>query len=156
MTMDRRLKADIRAYQAATGTTYLVVRRHMAEMADVMREHPRLTDFGIGVFEPWRKTAEQRQAELADGRDQLAASLVKVMETVVWLNENITPIKTPTADSYGVKHVMERATGRYVTNGVFIAAALIAGYTFKYDQPNVMFGMSARDLNRIRGLNRTR
>jgi hypothetical protein len=29
-----------------------------------------------------------------------------------------------------MKHVMEHATGKYVTNGEFIAAALIAGCTF--------------------------
>ncbi|MGW2395815.1 hypothetical protein ACWCYY_04615 [Kitasatospora sp. NPDC001664] len=73
-------------------------------------------------------------------------------ETVAWLGENVTRIETPTASSYGVKHVMERAGGAYVTNGVFIAAALIAGYPFKYDQPNVLFGMSARDLNRLRSI----
>ncbi|MFG3044540.1 hypothetical protein ACGFZR_06375 [Streptomyces sp. NPDC048241] len=50
-----------------------------------------------------------------------------VMETAAWLRENITPIKTPTASSYGVKHVRERVTGRYITNGEFIAAALVAG-----------------------------
>lgn len=149
MTMDRRRKADIRAYQAATGATYLVASRHIAAMDEVMREHPRLSSFGIGVFQPWLKTAGQRRAELAVGRDELAASVVKVMETAVWLRDSITPIRTPTAGSYGVKHAMEQATGRYVTNGVFIAAALIGGYTFRYDQPNVMFGMSARDLNRI-------
>jgi hypothetical protein len=71
------------------------------------------------------------------------------METAEWLRENITPIKTPTFSSYTVKHVMQRVTGVYVTNGEFIAAALVAGYTFKYDQPNVLFGMSARDLRRM-------
>ncbi|QTI50305.1 hypothetical protein [Streptomyces nojiriensis] len=44
---------------------------------------------------------------------------------------------------------MERTTRTYVANGVFIAAALIAGYTFKYEQPNVLFGMSRRDLKRM-------
>ena len=127
MTMDRRRKADIRTYQGATGISYLVALRHNAEMAEVMREHPRLSAFGIGVFEPWRKTAEQRRAELAAGRKRGQGD----GETVVWLRENITPINTPTASSYGVKHVMERATGRYVTNGVLIAAALIAAYTFR-------------------------
>lgn len=44
---------------------------------------------------------------------------------------------------------MERVTGRYVTKGEFIAAALVVGCTFKYAQPDVLFGMSAADLKRM-------
>ncbi|WP_329254890.1 hypothetical protein OG223_29230 [Streptomyces sp. NBC_01478] len=149
MTTNRRRKAEIHAHQAATGTAYLVARRQVAALAEVMQQHPWLNSFGIGVFDPLRKTAEQRRTDLAAGREELAGSGATVMETAAWLRENITPIKTPTASSYSVKHVMERATGRYVTNGEFIAAALVAGYTFKYVQPNVLFGMSARDLKRM-------
>jgi hypothetical protein len=149
MTTNRRRKAEIHAHQAATGKPYLVARRQIIALAEVMQQHPRLNSFGIGVFDPLRKTAEQRRTELAAGREELAGGMTMVMETAAWLRENITPIKTPTVSSYTVKHVMERATGRYVTNGEFIAAALVAGYTFKYDQPNVLFGMSARDLRRM-------
>ncbi len=131
------------------GTTYLVARRQITALDEVMQQHPGLNSFGIGVFEPLRKTAEQRRTDLAVGREELGRSVAMVMETAAWLCENITPIKTPTVSSYGAKHVMERATGKYVTNGVFIAAALVAGYTFKYKQPNVLFGMSARDLKRM-------
>src|SRR5690606_29548322 len=101
-----------------------LARRQIAALAEVMQQHPRLNSFGIGVFNPLRKTAEQRRAELAIGREELAGGVVMVMETAAWLRENITSIKTPTVSSYTVKHVMQRATGRYVTNGVFIAAAL--------------------------------
>ncbi|MGW3933608.1 hypothetical protein ACWECC_36860 [Streptomyces microflavus] len=146
MTANRRRKADIHAHQAATGTAYLVARRHIVALAEVMQQHPQLNSFGIGVFNPRRKTAEQRRTDLAAGREKLAGSVAMVTETAAWLREKITPIKTPTVSSYTVKHVMERATGRYVTNGELIAAALIVGYTFKYEQPNVLFGMSAWDL----------
>jgi hypothetical protein len=64
--------------------------------------------------------------------------------------DNITPIKTPTADSYGVKHLIEQATDAYLPNGVFIASAFIVGYPFRCDHPNVWFGMSQRDLNKLR------
>jgi hypothetical protein len=114
-----------------------------------LRQHPLLNSFGIGVFEGRRMTIEQRQAELAVGRERLANAEATVLETAVWLRENIRPIKRPTVGSYGMKHVMERATGKYVTNGEFIAAALIAGYTFRRVQPNVLFGMSARDVQRL-------
>ncbi|WP_326682876.1 hypothetical protein [Streptomyces sp. NBC_01237] len=146
MTTNRRRKAEIHAYQEATGIAYLVARRQIAALAEVMEQHPRLNSFGIGVFNPRRKTAEQRRTDLAAGREKLAGAVAVVAETAAWLRENIRPIKTPTVSSYTVKHVMERTTGNYVTNGELIAAALIVGYTFRYEEPNVLFGMSARDL----------
>jgi hypothetical protein len=49
-----------------------------------------------------------------------------------------------------MKHVVERAIGKYVTNGAFIAAGFVAGHPFEYTAgPNVLFGMSARDVERI-------
>jgi hypothetical protein len=54
------------------------------------------------------------------------------------LRKNITPIQTPSVGSYGMKHLVERAIGKYVTNGEFIAAALISGYSFKPGRgPNI-------------------
>jgi hypothetical protein len=153
MTKNRRRKASIRAYQAATGTPYALARRQVTPLtlAEVMRQHPLLNAFGIGVFGPRSKTPEQRRTELATFREQLASSEAVVAEIAAWLRVNIAPIKTPTVGSYGMKHLVERAISKYVTNGEFIAAALIAGYTFKYtDGPNVEFGMSARDVKRIR------
>jgi AraC-like DNA-binding protein len=56
----------------------------------------------------------------------------------------------PTADSHHMKHVVERALGEYVGNGELIAAALVAGYSFKHTEgPNVELGMSARDVRRV-------
>jgi hypothetical protein len=73
-----------------------------------------------------------------------------VLQVAAWLRDNIAPIKTPSVDSYGMKLVVERAVGEYITNGEFIAAALIAGYGFKSgDGPNMQFGMSARDVKRV-------
>ncbi|MEU6397176.1 hypothetical protein ABZ867_09320 [Streptomyces cinnamoneus] len=119
-------------------------------LAEVMEEHEKLGAFGVGVFNSHRLTAEQRRAELVAERKNLRNEEGLVMETALWLHDNITPIKTPTAGSYGVKHLIEQATGTYVTNGVLIAAALVVGYPYRYDQPNVRFGMSRRDLNRLR------
>ncbi|GAA2963197.1 hypothetical protein [Streptomyces enissocaesilis] len=149
MTENRRRKVEIRARQAITGAGYLETRRRITALAEVMQQHPQLNSYGIGVFDPLRKTAAQRRAELAAGREELAGGVERVLVTVAWLREHITPIKTPTISSYAAKHVMERTTERYVSNGEFIAAALVAGYTFKYAQPNVLFGMSVRDLKRM-------
>ncbi|MGH3947502.1 MAG: hypothetical protein ACRDSE_00020 [Pseudonocardiaceae bacterium] len=119
-------------------------------LAEVMERHPQLTSFGIGVYDPRCKTSEQRQAELAEERAVLAGREATVLEIAAWLRENVRPIKTPTVGSYGMKHVVERAIGKYVTNGEFIAAALMAGYAFKHtDGPNVLLGMNARDVKRI-------
>jgi len=121
-------------------------------LAEVMEQHPELGRFGIGTFEPRKKTPEQRGAELAEGRRELADREAFVIEIAGWLQENIAPIKTPTVGSYRLKHVVERAIGEYVANGELIAAALLAGYPFKYtDGPNPLFGMSARDVDRVDG-----
>ncbi|WP_418960190.1 hypothetical protein [Streptomyces tritici] len=153
MTQNHRQKLWIRAFQAATGTTYLNARRrqlYWPTLAEVMEEHPKLGAFGIGVFDSPRLPAPQRRAELAVERERLRRHEDLVVETALWLRDHITPIKTPTAGSYGVKHTIERATGVYLPNGVLIAAAFIVGYPFRYDQPNVLFGMSRRDLNLLR------
>ena len=55
-----------------------------------------------------------------------------MLEIAAWLRENIAPIKTPTVGSYSMKHVVEGATGDYMTNGELIAAALVAGYPVRF------------------------
>ncbi|MEU3633030.1 hypothetical protein [Streptomyces fradiae] len=153
MTQNRRHKQMIRAFQAATGTTYTVARRRQLSwptLAEVMDEHNMLTDFGIGVWDSDRLTVGQRRAEIAAARDRLRREENLLLETAQWLRDHVMPIKTPSASSYAVKHLIEDATDVYMTNGVFIAAALIVGYPFRYAEPNVLFGMSRRDLNKLR------
>ncbi|MGW4623457.1 hypothetical protein [Streptomyces sp. NPDC004592] len=153
MTQNHRQKSWIRAVQAATDTTYSNARRRQLNwptLTEVMEEHERLGNFGIGVFNSPRLATEQRRADIAIERANLRRNEDLVVKTALWLRDNITPIKTPTAGSYGVKHLIERATGTYLPNGVLIASAFIVGYPFRYDQPNVRFGMSQRDLNKLR------
>lgn len=47
-----------------------------------------------------------------------------------WIANNIHPRKTVLYDnsSYGLKHILERDTGIYLTNNEFKAAMLFAGY----------------------------
>ncbi|GHB75665.1 hypothetical protein GCM10010377_77610 [Streptomyces viridiviolaceus] len=55
MTQNHRQKSWIRAFQAATETTYLNARRrhlNWPTLAEVMEEHEGLGNFGIGVFNP--------------------------------------------------------------------------------------------------------
>lgn len=119
-------------------------------LADVMEQHPQLNNFGIGAFDAHRKTPEQRDAEIAAGRDVLLGKEHIVKQLVEWLEENVSSIQTPTQDSYSVKGLIERSRGEYITNGDLIAAALIVGYPYKYAVPNVLFGMSQSDLDRAR------
>jgi hypothetical protein len=60
MTKNRRQKAEIRAHQEATGNAYMMARRQLASptRVEVMQQHPLLNSFGIGVFDPRRKTSE--------------------------------------------------------------------------------------------------
>ena len=54
-----------------------------------------------------------------------------------WLQEHAKPRKRVNSriGSYGLKHVVERAAGHYVTNGAFILAAYRLGYTVIPDGP---------------------
>jgi hypothetical protein len=47
-----------------------------------------------------------------------------------WISENISPRKTPLCEhtSYGIKHLLKRDTGIYLTNNEFKDAMLLAGY----------------------------
>jgi hypothetical protein len=94
------------------------------------------------------KTVEQRRQQLQSERDDLRRREDMVIRVRDWLLANIAPIKTPTAGSYGMKHVVEKAIGEYITNGELIAAAMMAGYPMSRPHgPNVDFGMSKRDVD---------
>lgn len=125
-------------------------------LAEVMEQHPLLTYFGFGVFQRQGQTLQNRRAEMAAQRATLAGREDSVRQIADWLRANVTPIKTPTVGSYGMKHIAEKAIGRYVSNGELIAAALTVGYTYRHnDGPNAEFGMSARDVDRLRKTART-
>ena len=120
-------------------------------LQEVMEKEPLLTGFGFGVFDQGRKSAEQRRHELQSGRDELRRQEDRVVRVRDWLLANVAPIKTPTVGSYGMKHIVEKAIGEYVTNGELIAAALMAGYPKgRLHGHNAEFGMSKRDVDRAR------
>tara|TARA_R110002051_G_scaffold129100_1_gene202839 strand:+ start:176 stop:601 length:426 start_codon:yes stop_codon:yes gene_type:complete len=64
-----------------------------------------------------------------------------------FLNENIDHTKTMNTHggSYYFKHVVEYAINHYISNGMFIAAALACGYKMKrYRGPNCQFATSKK------------
>jgi tetrahydromethanopterin S-methyltransferase subunit B len=112
----------------------------------VLKEVPELTDFGIGLYRN-----ERNPEKFAKERQDLIDNIDRVMETRNWLIRNIQPIKTPTLNSYSGKHIAEQHIG-YITNGVFIAAAMMAEFPYKMGTPNVTFGMSRKSLKEVRGI----
>lgn len=118
-------------------------------LAKVMEQHPRLGRNGIGVRASGHQPRGGLEVDLAADRAALAGSEATVHEIVSWLhNHDLTPIKTPNVSSYTLKHLVEKDIG-YVSNGEFIAAALMVGYPHSYEAPNVSFGISARDVRRV-------
>lgn len=123
-------------------------------LAVVMTEEPLLNDFGIGLYSGHRrKPREERMRILAEDRQRLRDSLDDVEWTAEWLRSNVEPIKTINRrrSSYGLKHIAEKHSPRgYLTNGVFIAAAMVAEYPFRItDSPNPQFGMSEKSIKRL-------
>ena len=122
-------------------------------LAITMSREPDLNDFGIGLYhDHQRRPRAERIQRLEEDRQQLRDSVDAVTTTVDWLRERVEPIRSINMKhtSYGLKHLAEKDVG-YITNGVFIAAAIVAGYPYKirFDSPNVCFGMSERSISRI-------
>lgn len=120
------------------------------QLAAVMPREPLLNNNGMG-YGSFHRTKAERLEAFEEWRTELRAATDIVEQVSAWLLANIEPIRTINrrTTSYGIKHTVERATGRYVTNGQLIAAAIITGYPYareERDSPNVCFGMSTRSL----------
>ena len=100
----------------------------IAEIQRIVAQHPELTDFGFGVFDERRLSPAEREAQFR--RDRLSmfkqSSILDFLKARDWLQsqgkrQTINRIGT----SYGLKHIAAHDIG-YVTNGMFIAAAISA------------------------------
>lgn len=124
-----------------------------ARLAITMARHSELNDFGIGLYGGHKDKPEHETTVInLTNRQTLRSSGKAVEATVAWLRENIEPTRTinQRRSSYGIKHVADKDIG-YITNGVLIAAGIIAGYPYKIvpGSPNVSFGMSERSLRDV-------
>lgn len=140
------IEHQFRDWAAASSATPLVLK-----LAITMRKEPLLTDFGIGTYAGQKNLSrEEQEAKFRHNRMVLRESVDRVEATISWLQEHVSPIKTINENrtSYGYKHLADRDIG-YITNGVFIAAAIIAGYPYKTRAPNVCFGMSKGSLKEV-------
>jgi hypothetical protein len=108
------------------------------DMDRVLEREPQLGDFGFGVYDPRSKTPEERAADLRRNRDLIREprSLAQFMAARGWLRQ-FSRLKASNrrGTSYGLKHFAEDDIG-YVTNGVFIAAAIAEGFTVRRAGPN--------------------
>jgi len=127
------------------------------QLVVAMAREPQLNAFGIGIyFDHWRKPRAERLSILEADRENLRANLEDVTWTAKWLRTNIAPTKTINRrhSSYGLKHMVEKhSPKRYLSNGAFIAAALIAGYPYRVtpESPNPAFGMSEKSIKALIG-----
>lgn len=115
----------------------------------IIERHPRLTAFGMGVFDEQRLSPAEREEKFAEDRAEMFSPESLRMFAVAsrWLgqfkqikgfNNNVT--------SYGLKHTAEPLLG-YTYNGMFIAGAVDAGFHIRLASPgssNVVFNISER------------
>ncbi|WP_184719108.1 hypothetical protein [Caulobacter sp.] len=144
------------AYLAARGDppNDRVLRRTLAKL-DLRRAMDReadLTTAGFGVGWDRRETAAVRREKKRQWRADLLHDVsADEFELARLYVDQLVPRKTLNRDfsTYGLKHQAERLSrdrgiaahlGNYVPNGVFIAAAISAGFTVKRCQPDDLNG----------------
>lgn len=126
-------------------------------LALLMHDWPQLTSVGLdgirgtalGTREYFLLSPHERDVKYTELRGELDA----IRWVHDWLIESIAPLKglNRLRSSYGLKHLAEELRGEYLTNGAFIAGALLAGFISDVTGPsqlerNVIFNMSERDL----------
>ncbi|MDP1660762.1 MAG: hypothetical protein Q8L55_02505 [Phycisphaerales bacterium] len=98
----------------------------------LMRRYPHLTNEGVGVSGWWcKRRGEDRVDRHRKARADLLERVDRVDACCEWLafvarRKTVNPFRS----SYGFKHMAELEIG-YVTNGVFVAAALHLGFAWK-------------------------
>jgi hypothetical protein len=117
---------------------------------DMINLIPELTDFGIGIY-PNHQGDMQNEDIFRESQLQLLGSFKDFDKAVNWLKkvEKISNFNTKRS-SNNLKLLAERDIG-YISNGIFIAAAIHSGFRFKLEpeSPNVQFNMSERSLKKL-------
>jgi len=106
-----------------------------------IRVLPGLTDYGNGI--PGWVPIRQRKKKLKMEKSRLLASEERFESACQWLQGiDKTEVINTINSSYYLKHIAERRIGGHLSNGVFIAAAIDCGFTFKISNGvNAMFNM---------------
>src|SRR5690349_135793 len=100
------------------------------EIQKVIDKLPQLTDAGVAVNIGNKMSQDEYEKKFHEDRESLLNSTEVFEKTCKWL-EHIQKIKTINQNhsSSDLKHIAERETG-YISNGVFIAAAIHCGFDF--------------------------
>lgn len=119
------------------------------DIENVINQIPELTDFGIGIYENGKGlSTSEYELEFKKNQNLLLKSTDSFDKTVNWLCD-IKKIKriNNKHTSYELKHLAEKDIN-YITNGVFIAAAIHCGFNYKLEKgcPNVLFNMSEKSI----------
>jgi hypothetical protein len=139
---------------SAEGLTAAELAAALADMERVLAQEPMLNDFGFGAF-GWRSlTPEERAAAMAKDRERIRepGSLAQFLAARRWL-AGFAKLKSlnQRGSSYGLKHHAAHDIG-YVTNGVFIAAAIAEGFRvqrIRFDGPNAWFNIASAAWRRV-------
>lgn len=131
-----------------------------AAIEAVMRAHPELTHFGFGVFDPDRKTSAQVREEMLTNRARMLESRsIEEFRCAVDFLAQVPRRKTLNrgTTSYGLKHEAEhfhreRGAAEYISNGMFIAAAIHLGFMVQRIGPNAWLNV-ASGTKRVKALN---
>ena len=118
----------------------------------VLEQFPGLSRYGFGYSDEVQVLPpEKRQAKFKENQEKLLNAAERCTQICEWLNQvgKAKPIHFE-CWSYGLKHVVEKAIGKYCSNGEFICAAIHMGFKCRRDGPNAYFNMSVPDLKRLK------
>lgn len=118
----------------------------------VMKKLPLLTSNGI--MNPGIEGSKQNE-EFNWRRQSLSEDTNSFEKVCQWLNDQgISKIKTMNRNhtSYGYKHMVEENLGGYISNGIFIAAAIHCGFDYKITPGslNVEFNISEKSISKLK------
>ncbi len=97
---------------------------------------PTLTNDGINtpflIKSSMNISLEEAKEEFKRKRESLFSHFGEFKICCEWLSK-FKKVKTPQYSSYYLKHVVEKLAGKYVSNGVLIAAALYLNLPIKFN-----------------------
>ena len=113
----------------------------------VLAQEPDLNSFGFGLTRSTYPSEVQYLRRLAELRDEMIRDYDRFTSVCDWLQQNARSRRTINSQmsSYDWKHHVERKIGTYITNGIFIAAAIHSGFKYKKHPPNADFNMCLPD-----------
>lgn len=110
-----------------TSGGYKMIKPIIKDLERVMEQEPTLTASGIDSMlsiMDWEKmNIKEAKQQLEIERKDFLQNFKEFETCCFWLSK-FKRIKTPLRSSYYLKHVVEELAGRYISNGVLIAATI--------------------------------